>query len=93
MNLSVHPSIVCFVVPSEYRKQGIARELLKGAIYYAKRRGGKLLEAYPVDTSHKSPTEARWFGFKSMFDEVGFQEVARRKPAWHWVRMGGRRGL
>jgi len=33
-------AIVCFVVPSEYRKQGVARDLLAGAIRWARRRGG-----------------------------------------------------
>ena len=42
-------SIVCFVVPSRYRGQGVARALLDGAIGYAKKRGVALLEAYPVD--------------------------------------------
>lgn len=42
-------SIVCFVVPSEYRRQGVARELLTGAVAYARKRGVQLLEAYPVD--------------------------------------------
>jgi GNAT superfamily N-acetyltransferase len=38
-------SIVCFVVPSEFRKQGVARELLAGAVEYARKRGVRLLEA------------------------------------------------
>jgi GNAT superfamily N-acetyltransferase len=80
-------SVVCFVVPSEYRKQGVARELLAGAVRYAKKRGVRLLEAYPVDKDDPSATEAPWFGSKSMFDEAGFQEVARRKPARPVVRL------
>jgi GNAT superfamily N-acetyltransferase len=80
-------SVVCFVVPSEYRKQGVARELLAGAIRYASRRGVRLLEAYPVDKSEPSATQAPWFGSKRMFDEAGFQEVARRKPARPIVRL------
>ena len=80
-------SVICFVVPSEYRKQGVARELLAGAVRYAKKRGVRLLEAYPVDKDEPSATEAPWFGSKSMFDEAGFQEVARRKPARPVVRL------
>ena len=80
-------SVVCFVVPSEYRKQGIARELLAGAVRYAARSGVRLLEAYPVDKREPSATQAPWFGSKSMFDEAGFQEVARRKPARPIVRL------
>jgi GNAT superfamily N-acetyltransferase len=80
-------SVVCFVVPSEYRKQGVARELLAAAIEYAKERGARLLEAYPVDKDHPSAAEAPWFGSKRMFDEAGFEEVARRRPARPVVRL------
>jgi predicted GNAT family acetyltransferase len=42
-------SVVCFVVPSEYRGQGVARALLKGAVAYAKKQDATLVEAFPVD--------------------------------------------
>src|SRR5512133_2608554 len=80
-------SIVCFVVPSEYRQQGVARQLLAGAVRYARKRGVRLLEAYPVDKEEPSATEAPWFGSKAMFDEAGFGEVARPKPARPIVRL------
>ena len=80
-------SIVCFVVPSAYRRQGVARELLAGAVEYARTRGVRLLEAYPVDRSEPSAPDAPWFGSKSMFDRAGFVEVARRKPARPVVRL------
>ena len=80
-------SIVCFVVPSEYRKQGVARELLAGAVRYARKRGVRLLEAYPVDKAEPLAAEAPWFGSKDMFDEAGFHEVARRSPARPVVRL------
>lgn len=84
-------SIVCFVVPSEYRAQGVSRELLAGAVAYARKRGVRLLEAYPVDKSAPAATHAPWFGSKAMFDEAGFTEVARRKPARPIVRLALRR--
>nr|NMF99612.1 GNAT family N-acetyltransferase [Aromatoleum toluolicum] len=73
-------SIVCFVVPSQYRGQGVARGLLEGAIAYAAQCGARVLEAYPVDQSERSRDDAMWFGAKSMYDAAGFEEVARRKP-------------
>ena len=73
-------SIVCFVVPSEFRRQGVARELLENAIAYAKKRGVKLLESYPVDKTQPGAADAPWFGTQRMFDEAGFAEVARRRP-------------
>jgi len=80
-------SIVCFVVPAPYRGQGVARALLDAAIAYAKRRGVKLLEAYPVDKPSRSNDDFMWFGAKSMYDDAGFQEVARRKPTRPVVRI------
>jgi GNAT superfamily N-acetyltransferase len=80
-------SIVCFVVPSEYRGQGVARALLEGAIAHARRHGATLIEAYPVDKAERSKDDAMWFGPKSMYDAAGFKEVARRKPTRPIVRL------
>jgi ribosomal protein S18 acetylase RimI-like enzyme len=80
-------SIVCFVVPAEYRGQGIARALLRGAIAYAKKHGATLVEAYPVDRPTRSSDNSMWFGAKSMYDKAGFKEVARRKPQRPVVRI------
>jgi ribosomal protein S18 acetylase RimI-like enzyme len=80
-------SIICFVVPAEFRGQGVARTLLEGAIAFARRKRIKLLEAYPVDKAGRSNDEWMWFGAKSMFDACGFEEVARRKPARPIVRL------
>jgi GNAT superfamily N-acetyltransferase len=80
-------SIVCFVVPSEFRKQGVAKQLLAGALRYARARGVRLLEAYPVDAAVTPAGESLWFGTKTMYDEAGFEEVARRKPGRPVVRL------
>lgn len=80
-------SVICFVVPAQFRGQGVARALLDGAIAYAKERGAVLLEAYPVDRPGRSSDENLWFGNKSMFDKAGFTEVARRKPQRPVVRL------
>jgi GNAT superfamily N-acetyltransferase len=80
-------SVVCFVVPAEFRHQGVAKALLAGAIAYARRRGAKLLEAYPVDKKGKVSDDWLWFGTKSMYDQAGFREVARRRPERPIVRL------
>jgi ribosomal protein S18 acetylase RimI-like enzyme len=84
-------SIICFVVPSQHRGQGVARALLDRAIAYAKKRGVALLEAYPVDKPVRSNDDSMWFGAKSMYDAAGFEEVARRKPNRPIVRIGAAR--
>jgi len=80
-------SVICFVVPSEYRNQGVARALLAGAIAYARQHGARLVEAYPVDRPGRSADDCMWFGAKSMYDAAGFAEVARRKPQRPVVRL------
>jgi len=79
-------SVICFVVPSEHRREGVAHALLLGAIEFARKRGATLLEAYPVDKAGRSSDDAMWFGAKSMYDRAGFKEVARRKPTRPVVR-------
>lgn len=73
-------SVVCFVVPSEYRGQGVAQALLEAAVTYAKRHGAELVEGYPIDKPTRSNDGFMWVGAKSMYDEAGFEEVARHKP-------------
>ena len=80
-------SITCFVVPVAYRGQGVASALLAAAVAYAKRRGVRLLEGYPVDKAWRSSPDSMWFGSKTMFDAAGFEEVARRKTTRPIVRI------
>ena len=80
-------SIICFVVPSEHQRQGVAHELLRGAIAYARKKRVKILEAYPTDMAKCKGEGSLWFGTKSMYDAAGFKVVARRKPARPVVRL------
>jgi GNAT superfamily N-acetyltransferase len=80
-------SVVCFVVPPEFRHQGVATALLKGAIDWARKRGVTLLEAYPIDRAEQGRDDGLWHGAKSMYDKAGFVEVARRRPQRPVVRL------
>jgi GNAT superfamily N-acetyltransferase len=79
-------SIVCFYTAKEARGEHLSETMLKGAIDYARSRGARLVEAYPVDKRERQSDDAMWFGAKSMYDRAGFVEVARRKPARPVVR-------
>jgi GNAT superfamily N-acetyltransferase len=73
-------SIVCFVVGRRARKRGVARAMLDAAIAYAEAHGASLLEAYPVDAAGgRVPAATAYRGTLSMFEDAGFDEVARRK--------------
>jgi GNAT superfamily N-acetyltransferase len=81
-------SIVCFFVDGEARGRGLSARMLRAAVDYARSRGARLLEAYPVDKGERSHPDDMFFGAKSMYDRAGFQEVARRKPTRPVVRKG-----
>lgn len=80
-------SVMCFVVPSGFRHQGIAKGLLQGAIDYARKNGATILEAYPVDKGGRVADERLWHGTRSMYERAGFVEVARRRPERPMMRL------
>jgi hypothetical protein len=73
-------SVICFVVPGGERHKGVARALLDGAIAFARKHGVRILEAYPVDGKGPTRDDNLWFGTRAMFEDAGFEVVARRKP-------------
>ncbi len=79
-------SIVCFYVDRRSRGQGVSGKLLTAAIDYARPRGARLLEAYPIDKANRSHPDFMFFGAKSMYDRAGFREVARRTDTRPVVR-------
>jgi GNAT superfamily N-acetyltransferase len=70
-------SIVCFVVPGEHRRKGVAKALLRGAIAHARRRRVRILEAYPVTA--KRPLATTPFG--SARSRCSTRKDSRRWPA------------
>lgn len=82
-------SVVCFVVRTGFRRRGVARALLDGAISYARTCGAVALEGYPVDTAGARISGSfAYVGTTSMFEAAGFtrvQETAGRSaglPRW-----------
>jgi GNAT superfamily N-acetyltransferase len=69
-------SIVCFLVRPGYRRRGVARALLKGAIECARSFGAPALEAYPVDPlDRRIDTAFAYVGILVMFEQEGFTRV------------------
>jgi len=72
-------SIVCFFVKKNHRRQGLNIALLKAAITFAKQRGAKILEGYPVEPKKDSmPDVFAFYGLASAFKKAGFNECLRR---------------
>jgi GNAT superfamily N-acetyltransferase len=72
-------SVVCFYVTKAYRNQGMVAKLLKAAIDYVKKRGGRMIEGYPVEPEKgRMPDAFAFHGLSAAFRKAGFKECARR---------------
>lgn len=74
-------SVLCFVVPRPFRRQGVAHALLAGAVSRARAQGAAAVEGVPRDDrtgkSWSDPTA--YTGTASMFERAGFTEIERRR--------------
>ncbi len=74
-------SVVCFFIARGWRSRGVSRRLLEAAVEFARRRGARLLEGYPVaPKASRMPDVFAYTGLPSAFEGAGFREVARRSP-------------
>jgi GNAT superfamily N-acetyltransferase len=72
-------SITCFFVSKSFRRKGMTEILIEAAIEYARQRGAKIVESYPLQTEiTKLLPYERYMGIQSTFERLGFHEVARR---------------
>jgi GNAT superfamily N-acetyltransferase len=70
-------SIWCIRVRPGYRKQGVTRALIDGAIEYARASGAPAVESYPVDNGDQRVDLTMAFvGTRSMFEKSGFTKAA-----------------
>ena len=67
--------ITCFVVDGQYRGKGVARTGLRAALDAIRKRGGGMVEAYPVSKSDQG-SNYLYSGTVSMFEKEGFKPVA-----------------
>jgi len=74
-------SVVCFFIARPHRRSGVSVALLEAATEFARKRGAKLVEGYPVDPRNgKMPDAFAWTGLPGTFRGAGFTEVTRRSP-------------
>jgi GNAT superfamily N-acetyltransferase len=73
-------SVLCFVVPPRHRRQGVAAALLAGAVGFARERGARAVEGYPLDDSggRRWSSADAFVGVASMFVRAGFTVVEPR---------------
>lgn len=69
--------ITCFFVDRSHRRKGVARAGLTAALASIRKRGGGIVEAYPVVSKKMAAVpEWLWFGTPRMFEREGFEKVS-----------------
>jgi GNAT superfamily N-acetyltransferase len=71
-------AVTCFVVRKGYRGRGLTYPLARATIHFARGRGARALEAYPMIT--QPGKEITWgevhVGARQVFEDAGFEEVS-----------------
>jgi GNAT superfamily N-acetyltransferase len=72
-------AVTCFVTRAGFRRRGLSRALASAAVEFARERGARAVEGYPMIT--KPGEEITWdelrVGSRSIFADAGFTEVSR----------------
>lgn len=72
-------AITCFVIRNGYRRRGLTYELTRAAVEFARRRGARAVEGYPMIT--EPGKEIAWgelhVGSRNAFVAAGFRELTR----------------
>ena len=72
-------SIVCFFVDKAHRGQGVSVALIEGAVAYARKKGARIVEGYPVEPKKKPmPPVFAFTGLAAAYRRARFREVLRR---------------
>jgi GNAT superfamily N-acetyltransferase len=75
-------AVTCFVTRPGYRRRGISYALAAAAVDFARQRGARALEAYPMLTAQGNaiPSAPLYVGTRQIFTAAGFEEVSRPAP-------------
>jgi GNAT superfamily N-acetyltransferase len=77
----------CFFVRKDARGEGVTAALVEAGAAWAKKNGGKRLEACPMAHDEKRSTAGMFVGPKRVFDRAGFETVLERKAGRPLVRL------
>ena len=67
--------ITCFVVDKQHRRRGVASIALNAALEAIRKKGGGLVEAYPVSKTDQG-SNYMYCGTVRMFEKAGFKTIA-----------------
>jgi GNAT superfamily N-acetyltransferase len=72
-------TVTCFLTRTGFRRGGVSRALARAAVDFARERGARAIEGYPMIT--QSGQEITWgelhVGSRSIFAAAGFKQVSR----------------
>lgn len=75
-------AVTCFATRAGFRRRGVSRALALAAVDFARERGARALEGYPMIT--EPGQEITWgethVGTRSIFEAAGFTEVSHPTP-------------
>jgi GNAT superfamily N-acetyltransferase len=75
-------AVTCFIVRLGYRRRGITYALARAAVDFARKRGARALEGYPMIT--RPDKEITWgelhVGSRNVFTDAGFTQVTHPSP-------------
>jgi GNAT superfamily N-acetyltransferase len=69
-------AITCLFTRAGYRKRGVSKALARAAVDFARERGARALEAYPITTKNVI-TEELHVGTQATYADAGLSEVSR----------------
>jgi GNAT superfamily N-acetyltransferase len=73
-------AVPCFFIPRRHRGKGLSEALLGAAVAFARKRGAKAVEGYPIDAAGKAMDFTSFMGTAPVFRRCGFAEAARPVP-------------
>ena len=83
-------AVTCFVIRKGYRGRGLTYPLARATIEFARARGARALEAYPMITQPGKEITGGEFhvGARQVFEDAGFEEVSRPTARRVVMRIG-----
>jgi GNAT superfamily N-acetyltransferase len=69
-------AVTCLFTRAGYRKRGVSRALARAAVDFARERGARAIEGYPMTTKNAILEELH-VGTEGVFANAGFAEVSR----------------
>ena len=75
-------AVTCFVTRTGFRRRGVSRALARATVDFARKRGARSLESYPllVEPGREFGWGELYVGSRSIFADAGFAEVSRPTP-------------